>query len=184
MTLEALIIECKNKNAKAQQVLFSRYKDLLFGICVRYLGESAQAEDVFIEGFFKIFDKIHGFKHEGSFEGWMRRIMVNECLMYIRKNNNFHLTVELGHHDKAEFDENTDEFPEFEDIIEIIDSLPIGYRTVFNMYVFDNMKHREIAEHLGISINTSKSQMILAKKKILDLIKKKAIKIKSPSWQI
>ena len=98
--------------------------------------------------------------------------MVNECLMYLRKRNNLHMTVELPPAEIADGTEE-DDGPEFEDIMSVLDHLPPGYRTVFNLYVFEDYKHREIADMLGISINTSKSQLILAKKKVAELIKKK-----------
>lgn len=170
--LEHIIHECRAQNPEGQKSLYELYKDRLYGICVRYLRTAEDAEDVFIEGFFKILTKIDHYKGEGSFEGWMRRIMVNECLMFLRKKTNLHMTVELPASEIADITEEDDQ-PEFEDIMSVLDDLPPGYRTVFNLYVFEDYKHREIADILGISINTSKSQLILAKKKVADLIKKK-----------
>lgn len=148
------------------------FRDRMYGICVRYLKTQEDAEDIFIEGFYKILTKISLYKGEGSFEGWMRRVMVNECLMFLRKRNNLSMTVEIPATDIAD-DVPEEAEPEFEEIMSVIDLLPPGYRTVFNLYVFEDFKHREIAEMLGISINTSKSQLILAKRKIADLLKKK-----------
>jgi len=145
----------------------------MYAICMRYIKSSQDAEDIFIDAFYKILTKIDHFKGEGSFEGWMRRIMVNESLMFLRKKTNLHMTVEIPSTDIADTpDVSEDEFS-YDEIMGILDELPAGYRTVFNLYVFEDYKHREIAEMLGISINTSKSQLILAKKRVLELLKKK-----------
>lgn len=171
--LEHIIHKCKSQDADAQKQLYQLFKDKMYAICIRYLKSPQDAEDVFIDAFFKIFTKIDMYKGEGSFEGWMRRIMVNESLMFLRKKTNLHLTVEIPETDIADtIAEDGDQFS-FDEIMAILDELPTGYRTVFNLYVFEDFKHREIAEILGISINTSKSQLILAKKKVLEILKKK-----------
>lgn len=172
--LSYIIQQCQKQDPQAQKALFEQYKGLLYGICVRYINDPVQAEDVFIEGFYKIFAKISSFKGEGSFEGWMRRIMVNESLMYLRKNATLHISLDVNIHNPAEeFDTYASDFT-FDDIMAVIDELPTGYRTIFNLYVVEEYKHREIAEMLGISINTSKSQLIFAKKKLQEALKKKA----------
>ncbi|HLO52821.1 MAG TPA: sigma-70 family RNA polymerase sigma factor [Saprospiraceae bacterium] len=170
--LEHIINQCKSQDPDAQKVLYDLYKDTLYAVCLRYIKSSHDAEDVFIDAFYKIFTKIDHFKGEGSFEGWMRRIMVNESLMFLRKKTNLHLTVELPDKEIADSQEDEDDMS-FDDIMKVLDELPIGYRTIFNLYVFEDMKHREIAEMLGISINTSKSQLILAKKRLYEILKKK-----------
>ena len=172
MELEKIIKQCKAGDRSAQKVLYDQYSPVLMGICRRYLGKSEDANDVFLEGMFKIFDKIKSYKGDGSFEGWMKRIMVNECLMWIRKNKKMNLVVEWTQIDQPEPPKIYQKLA-MEEMKEIIDELPPGYKTVFNMYVLDGYKHREIAEELGISINTSKSQLILAKKKMQELLKKK-----------
>ena len=170
--LEHIINQCKCQDPDAQKVLYDLYKDTLYAVCLRYIKSSHDAEDVFIDAFYKIFTKIDHFKGEGSFEGWMRRIMVNESLMFLRKKTNLHLTVELPDKEIADSQEDEDDMS-FDDIMKVLDELPVGYRTIFNLYVFEDMKHREIAEMLGISINTSKSQLILAKKRLYEILKKK-----------
>lgn len=168
-----LIKSCKRQDPAAQKVLYEKYSDLFFAICMRYLKNTMDAEDVLVESFYKIFSKISQFKEEGSFEGWMKRIVVNECLMKIRKTSNLNLHVEidqaynLGDEEKIVSDLN------YKELLGLLDELPNGYRTVFNLYVIEGFKHREIAEILGISINTSKSQLILAKKKMREIFKKK-----------
>lgn len=145
---------------------------MLMGICRRYLKNTEDAEDVFLDGMFKIFDNINKYKGEGSFEGWMKRIMVNESLMHLRKHKKQKLTVEWTQIDDPEPPVVIDQLA-VADLKAMIEELPDGYRTVFNLYVIDGYKHREIGDMLGISINTSKSQLILAKKKLQDFIKKK-----------
>jgi len=141
-------------------------------MAMRYMKNIESAEDVMVMGFFKIFDNIGKFKGEGSFEGWMKRILVNEALMQIRKKNKLYMTLELSEVDKADDASIVDDMA-YEDLLTLLDELPPGYRTIFNMYVIEGYKHREIAELLSISINTSKSQLILAKKRMRELVKKK-----------
>lgn len=169
--LPDIIKKCKSQDRSGQKELFEMYKDILYPICLRYVKNENEAEDVFIEGFYKIFSKIDGYKSEGSFEGWMKKIMVNESLMYLRKRNRLGLMVDLNDIDIADIPDS-EESIDFEEFLKILQDLPDGYRTVFNLYVIEGYKHREIAEILGISLNTSKSQLILAKKRIAELLKK------------
>ncbi len=140
----------------------------MFGVCRRYIKNEQDAEDVMINGFFKVFTKIEQFNDKGSFEGWIRRIMVNESLMFLRKYN-MNLSIEI-HENQAVTEMEPDTAIREEDILKLLDLLPIGYRTVFNLYVIEGYAHKEIAEKLGISINTSKSQLIKARKKLQQLI--------------
>jgi len=172
LDLQKNIKLCKAGNHKAQKALYDYYSPTLFGICRRYLKQTEDTEDVFLTGMFKIFNNIDKYKGEGSFEGWMKRIMINESLMHIRKHKNLNLVVEWTQIDKVEQAVVLDQLAEA-DIKNMILELPTGYRTIFNLYVVEGYKHREIAEQLGISINTSKSQLILAKKKLREFIKKK-----------
>ncbi|MCB0707128.1 MAG: sigma-70 family RNA polymerase sigma factor [Saprospiraceae bacterium] len=169
MTEQDLIAGCKKENRVAQKALYDRYSALMFSICLRYVKNYTDAEDVMIEGFYKIMSKIDQYSGQGSFEGWMRRVMVNEALMFLRKNHNFRLTVEIDQTDRPTVATIEDELAA-RDILALLDRLPTGYRTVFNLYVLEGLKHREIAEELGISINTSKSQLILAKKRLQEMI--------------
>jgi len=164
--------QCKKGDPKAQKQLYDMYAPLFMSMAMRYMKNVESAEDVMVMGFFKIFDNINKFKGEGSFEGWMKRIVVNEALMQIRKKNNLYMTLELSDVDKADEASVINDMA-YEDLLALLDELPPGYRTIFNMYVIEGYKHREIAELLKISINTSKSQLILAKKRMRELIKKK-----------
>ena len=170
--LENIIQLCRQGDKAGQKVLYDMYKDILYPICLRYTKNEHEAEDVFIEGFYKILTKMDAYKGEGSFEGWMKKIMVNESLMYLRKKMRLNLMVELTDHDIEDTESGIDHI-DYEQFLEILAELPDGYRTVFNMYVIEGYKHKEIAEILEISINTSKSQLILAKKRLVDICKKK-----------
>ncbi|NJL76929.1 MAG: RNA polymerase sigma factor [Saprospiraceae bacterium] len=142
----------------------------MYGVCKRYISSKEDAEDVLVESFFKVLTKIEQYQGNGNFEGWIRRIVVNEALMFIRKRV---LLTEDAELELLNIPENSASIVEELNaaaILNVLDKLPIGYRTVFNLYVLEGYKHREIAEELGISINTSKSQLILAKKKITELL--------------
>ena len=175
MTEEQLIKSCRAQQRKAQQALYERYAPVLFGICRRYVRQHEDAEDVLLEVFYKIFTNIKQYKGKGSFEGWMKRIAVNESLMFLRKKRNFNISVDVYPVDIKVNEHGVDEHLFEKDILLLLDKLPLGYRTVFNLYVVEGYKHREIAEKLGISINTSKSQLILAKKRMSELLKKNNI---------
>lgn len=125
-----------------------------------------------VGGLFKVMNKIDSYGGKGSFEGWIRRIMVNECLMQLRKRDILKFSAEIHPNlDHAEALTIEDHLIA-EDLIKLLDQLPTGYRTVFNLYVLEGYKHREIAEELNISINTSKSQLILARKRLEQLVLK------------
>jgi RNA polymerase sigma-70 factor (ECF subfamily) len=160
----------------AQKWLYDRYSPMLFAVCRRYLRSREDAEEALVSGLFKVFSLIESYTGAGSFEGWMRRIVVNESLMMLRKNQNL---VFPGDDSKLNY-EQADTFSieaelSAREILELLDQLPTGYRTVFNLYVLEGFKHHEIAETLGISINTSKSQLILAKEKLRNLLKIKGL---------
>lgn len=169
LTEKELIERCRREDRRAQKLLYDRYTPKMFGVCRRYIKTKEDAEDVLVEGFYKVFKKLHQFKDAGSFEGWIRRIMVNESLMYLRKAHNFKLTIEVSNIDIKSKVTVEDDLAA-QDILNLLSKLPTGYRTVFNLFVLEGYKHREIAEMLGISINTSKSQLILAKKRLRTML--------------
>ncbi len=163
-TEEELIEQCKNNSSKAQHLLFEKYAPKMMGVCMRYAGDKDTAEDLMINSFMKVFEKLDQFKKEGSFEGWIRRIMVNDCLSYIRKNKGMYLEVEL---EEAEYQldyNNLSDHLETEDLINLVNELPSGYKMVFNLYAIEGFTHQEIAEKLKITIGTSKSQLNRARK--------------------
>lgn len=173
MTTEALLQGLREQDRTAQKLLYERYSPLMFSVCRRYLRTREDAEEALISGFFKVFTSIESYSGAGSFEGWIRRIMVNESLMLLRKNQPI-----IFPGDEMMAQEKTDDFNieadiSAREILEVLDDLPPGYRTVFNLYVLEGFKHQEIADMLGISINTSKSQLVLAKEKLRALLKNK-----------
>lgn len=170
MTEEALIEACKREERRAQKELYNRYAPMAMGVCLRYVRHREDAEDVMVEALYKVLTNIQQFKGDGSFEGWIRRIVVNESLMFLRRRHNFNMTVELDQVREPATTVSAVSKLVQDDILNLMDELPTGYRTVFNLYVIEGYKHREIAEMLGISINTSKSQLILAKKRMQELL--------------
>lgn len=171
MTEKELIAACIKQNRKAQQMLFDQYSPTMNGTLKRYLKRTEDREDVLVEAFFKVLTNIDQFKGNGSFEGWIRRIIINEALMFLRKKHNFNMTVEIDDIDVPWRSKVQAEL-EAQDILDLLEQLPTGYRTIFNLYVLEGYKHREIAELLDISINTSKSQLILAKKRMQEMLEK------------
>jgi len=171
MTEQELITACRKQDRKAQQLLYDQFAPQMFAVCKRYMKVREDAEDVLVESFFKVLTHIDRFKGEGSFEGWIRRIVINESLMTLRRQHNFRNTLEIEEFDTPVGATIMHEL-QAQDILDLLDSLPTGYRTVFNLYVLEGYKHREIADLLGISINTSKSQLILAKKRMQQLLEK------------
>lgn len=160
---EELIQACLKGDRKAQKDLYTRYASKMMGVCVRYIKNRDDAEDVLISAFMKIFEKLHTFQMEGSFEGWIRRIMVNDCLMWIRKNKYMYVEVDA---DQAPADPNLTVLENHlheEELLAMIQQLPEGYRTVFNLYVIEGYSHKEIADLLSINENTSKSQLSRAR---------------------
>lgn len=163
-----MIRGCQQGDRRAQRAVYDRFSSTMLGVARRYTRRDADAEDVLVSSFFKVFDKIASFGGKGSFEGWIRRIVVNEALMLLRKKHALQRASELEDINPASFavpPVASEQLAEA-DILRLLDAMPIGYRTVFNLYVVEGYKHREIAEMLGISINTSKSQLLLARKRM------------------
>jgi RNA polymerase sigma-70 factor (ECF subfamily) len=169
VTEQELIQGCQKQDREAQKLLYERYAPMFFALCKRYVKTNEDAEDVLVEGFYKIMTRIDQYHGDGSFEGWMRRIMINEALMFLRKAHTRPYTEEIVNVEQPDSHTVVDELAA-RDILRLLDQLPDGYRTIFNLYVLEGLKHREIAELLGISINTSKSQLILAKKRMQELL--------------
>lgn len=160
---DEIIKGCLKRERTAQQQLFDLYSSKMYGLCYRYVKHAMEAEDILVTAFTKIFDRIEQFKGEGSFEGWIRRIMVNEALTYLRKSRTMYLETDLEKADREPDYEQLGDHLEAEDLLKMIQELPAGYRLVFNMYAIDGYSHKEIAEQLGISENTSKSQLSRAR---------------------
>lgn len=158
-----LISGCIRKERSAQQDLYEKFSPVLYPICLRYMRNPAEAEDLLVMAFTKIFDKIGQFRGDGSFEGWMKRVTIHEALAILRGKTSVILTPIDNENDWNEpCAEDYDHLAE-EDLLQLIQQLPSGYRTVFNLYAIDGYTHKEIAEKLGISENTSKSQLSRAR---------------------
>jgi RNA polymerase sigma factor (sigma-70 family) len=167
-----LINGCINNDRRMQEELYARFAPKMYAVCLRYAGNSEEAEDILQEGFIKIFKKLASFRSEGSFEGWIRRIFVNTSIEHFRRKTYMQPI--------SEQEENTMEGKSLsvldslaeKDLIQLIQQLSPGYRTVFNMYVVEGYTHKEIGELLGISEGTSKSQLSRAKVILQEMVKK------------
>jgi RNA polymerase sigma-70 factor (ECF subfamily) len=162
-TLDELIRGCRKNNAAAQRELFERYSPRLLGLCRRYVGDVNDAEDIMVNCFMKIFDRINQYSGEGNFEGWMSKVMVNESLTFIRRNKNMSVAISIDKAEQTPAYNAVLESLETGELLKLIDEMPVGYRTVFNMYVMEGYSHREISEMLGISEGASKSQLSRSK---------------------
>jgi RNA polymerase sigma factor (sigma-70 family) len=174
-TSEAQLVKgLKQNEPKAQRYLYDKYAARMLAICTRYLPDRMEAEDVMIEGFMKVFEKIDQYKSEGSFEGWVRRLMTNEALMQLRSKRQLWVSIEADETLQIPADTTwADQNLETEDLMTIIQQLPMGYRTVFNLYAIEGYGHAEIAELLNISESTSKSQLHRARTVLQQTIEKK-----------
>lgn len=161
MSLKDLIYGCQKKDSKAQEQLYRLYSPKLFGICLKYSRNHTEAEDNLQEGFIIIFEKIHQFGFKGSFEGWIKRLLINYILQQYRTEKVLNLVDEnIAQEVEIDFDEDglTMDY-----LISLIQELPNRYRLVFNLYVMDGYSHQEIATMLEISTGTSKSNLSRAK---------------------
>jgi RNA polymerase sigma-70 factor (ECF subfamily) len=158
---EQLIIKgCIERDGAFQTKLYNQFASKMFGVCLRYARNREEAEEILHEGFLRIFTYIHTFKGSGSFEGWMKKIMVNAALFRYRNKSTLQPVIRL---DSSSYDaaDDTDIASNLDakELLSVVQTLPAGYRIVFNLFVFEGYKHREIAEALGISEGTSKSNL-------------------------
>jgi RNA polymerase sigma factor (sigma-70 family) len=154
-----LVKALRKQDPKGQRQVYEKYSSRMLGLCFRYAGDEMIAEDIMVEGFMRVFSKIDQFSGEGSLEGWIRRIMVNEALGYLRKQKRI---LEDALSDEAENIPDyslADQNLNADELLNLIGELPVGYRTVFNMYAIEGYAHTEIAGMLGITESTSKSQL-------------------------
>lgn len=169
----SLVIECVKGDSRAQRMLFERFSKKMLGVCMRYAKSTEQAEDVLQDGFIKVFSKLNDFKHDGSLEGWIRRIMVNTSLDQIRKENKMLGNTSLDNVDyKLQNNAFVLENLAAKDLMKMVQSMPVGYKVVFNMFAIEGYSHKEISEHLGISENTSKSQYSRARAYLRERLEK------------
>ena len=158
-----LIVGCLEGNRRMQEEMYRRLSPRMYAVCLRYAGNAEEAEDILQEGFIKVFKKLDSFRREGSFEGWVRRIFVNTAIEHFRRKRYLMPVTEKEENTiEGKYVSVLDDLAE-KDILALVQELSPGYRTVFNMYVVEGYTHKEIADMLGISEGTSKSQLSRAK---------------------
>lgn len=182
--LEQIISGCVKNNRRSQEELFKLYYGRMLSVCMRYTADRDSAEEVLQEGFIKIFDKLEAFNYKGSFEGWMRRIMSNTAIDSIRKSKKNPILTDndedfkLGAEDPMVISEELDSISlKGEMAMEAINELSPAYKAVFNLYVLEDYTHKEIAEILGISEGTSKSNLSKAKMNLQKVLREKFMNI-------
>jgi RNA polymerase sigma-70 factor (ECF subfamily) len=161
-------------NADAQQRLYTTHAPKMLSVCRQYIKDAHFAEDVMVQGFLKIFTQLHTFKFEGSFEGWVRRIMIRESISYLRKQQFVVYDDEVFEKYEQQSNLQTSDL-DTEHIQQLIDGLPQGYKMVFVLYTVEGYKHKEIAELLDISESTSKTQLLKGRKLLQKQLKKQNI---------
>jgi len=157
----------KLNSKKTKEEIYFKYADAMMLLCLRYVGKKEDAEEIMNNGFFKAFKNLNKFKeyHKNSFRAWLKKIMINECLMHIRKKNGFNI-ISIDDVDlKSEYIDTSQDI-DTEYLLEMLEELPAGYRTVFNLYAIEGYKHKEIAEMLNISESTSGTQLLKARKQL------------------
>ena len=177
-TIDSLLDGCKRGERKAQENLYKSMSSRMMAVCMRYAKDTYEAEDMLQMGFVKVFTKVSEFRSDGSFEGWIRRIMVNTAIEIYRKNLRMMNVVDIDEvYDQPQSTFDMSQL-ETKDLMNLIQQLSSGYRIVFNMYVIEGYSHREIAETLGISEGASKSQLSRARA----ILKEKLTKIEGSNY--
>ena len=165
MIEERIIHLCQQQDRNAQKLLYEQYDRQMFLLCYRYVGDRHHAEDLVVQGFFKVFKNMHRFENRGpgSLEKWMKTILINECLMFLRKQKRL-VWVSESEAEQLPGQGKPDSGLVTDDLYDVIRSLPDGYRTVFNLFALEGYSHKEIAHQLDISEGASKSQLSKARK--------------------
>lgn len=176
MTEEAILSGCLQNDAGAQRELYARYSPKMLSVCYRFAHNREDAEDMLQEGFIKVFSQVHTFQNKGAFEGWVRRIMVHTCINHLKKNRKFNESVDLIHANGMQVrEESVPSIVQAKQIVECIRLLPLGYRTVLNLYAIEGYSHKEIAVMLDVEESTSRSQYTRAKQMLEDILVRKNI---------
>ena len=176
MTEEMLLQGCLQNDATAQQELYYRFSPKMLSVCYRYAKAREDAEDMLQEGFIKVFSQIDKYENRGSLEGWVLRIIVHTCINHLKKNKKFNDHVDLAFAGNIVIrEDNIPAIIQAKQIVECIRSLPIGYRTVLNLYAIEGYSHKEIAALLDIEESTSRSQYTRAKSMLEEILIKKNI---------
>ncbi|HEY5465089.1 MAG TPA: sigma-70 family RNA polymerase sigma factor [Hanamia sp.] len=176
MTEEMILQGCLGNLAAAQEALYSQFSPRMLGVCYRYAKSREDAEDMLQEGFIKVYSQIHQFKGDGALEGWIRKIIVHTCINNLKKNKKFSDSVDLVHASGIQInDNNIPSLLQAKQVVECIRLLPIGYRTVLNLYAIEGYSHKEISTILEIEESTSRSQYTRARGLLEDILIKKKI---------
>lgn len=184
MTEELMLAGCLKNNAAAQEALYNRFSPRMLGVCYRFAKNREDAEDMLQEGFIKVFTQIHQYRNEGALEGWIRRIIVHTCINNIKKNKKFADSLDIIHAKSIYINEELiPSIMQAKQVVECIRMLPIGYRTVLNLYAVEGYPHKEIAAMLDIEESTSRSQYTRAKAMLEEILVKKKI-IQKPKDRI
>ncbi len=168
---EDLIHDCLKGKRSGQEALYKKYSAKMFGICLRYLPDRTEAEDAMVSAMVRVFAQLPTFRQEGSFEGWIRRITVNEALGVLRRKKKIYFE-EMEVADRQMSAGTAETNLEAEELLKMVQFLPTGYRTVFNLYAIEGYSHKEIAEMLGVTESTSKSQLNRARNLLKEMIAK------------
>lgn len=176
MSEEAILQDCLNNDALAQKELYNRYSPKMLSVCYRFAHNREDAEDMLQEGFIKVFSQIHTFRNQGALEGWIRRIIVHTCINTLKKNKKFAENVELIYASSVQVrEESIPSIMQAKQLVECIRMLPIGYRTVLNLYAIEGYTHKEIGDMLDVEESTSRSQYTRAKQMLEDILVKRNI---------
>lgn len=183
-TTEAqLIVALKRGESRAHKIVYERFSGKMLAVCTRYCANRDDAEEVMLDGFMRVFEKIEQFREEGSFEGWIRRVMVTESLMFLRKAKQWRQEVSIDEVVVEPDYEWADTAVNESDLMRLVNQLPDGYRTIFNLYAIEGYAHAEIAEMLGISEGTSKSQLSRARMMLQTNLKKMEQDFRNVSYE-
>jgi RNA polymerase sigma factor (sigma-70 family) len=184
MTEEAILKGCLNNDASAQRELYNKYSPKMLAVCYRFAHNREDAEDMLQEGFIKVFLQVHTFENRGAFEGWIRRIIVHTCINILKKNKKFNESIDIIHATGVQVrEESVSAIIQAKQVVECIRLLPIGYRTVLNLYAVEGYSHREISNMLDIEESTSRSQYTRAKAMLEDILIRKRI-LQKPKEQL
>jgi len=168
----SILKKCLNGEKKAQKLLYQTYADNMFAVCLRYSSSSQDAEDILQEGFIKVFDSIKGFRCEGSLEGWLRKVFINCALEHRRRFSKWDYAEDAAEVKIASSDIGILQTLSADDLLDMVKKLPAGYNAVFNLFVIEGYSHKEIANKLGVSESTSKTQLFKARFALQEMIKK------------
>jgi RNA polymerase sigma factor (sigma-70 family) len=176
MTEETILQGCLRNESAAQKELYNRYSPKMLAVCYRFGHNREDAEDMLQEGFIKVFSQIHTFRNQGAFEGWVRRIIVHTCINNLKKNKKFNESVDIIHATSLQVrEESVPSIVQAKQVVECIRLLPLGYRTVLNLYAIEGYSHKEISLMLEIEESTSRSQYTRAKQMLEDILIRKKI---------